>query len=389
MEQFMRFDVNHSIVTKSSTIPYPQALDNSRRAVERYEELGFDGVWFGEHHFDIPGVDAVPNPIQLATDMAARTSRIRLGTAAIIMPMWHPIRIAEDLAALDQYSGGRVDAGFARGITPAEFLTFDPTADRSNEARSRAIFEENLQIVQGLWNQDRFSWHSERFDIPAKGVSMRQWDEYADFHDANGHLEAFTLVPKPLQQHIPVYQMTQKAPGARESVRLGMGVVTSHATGERIAPLNAAYKEASEEFGAPRGVSRSVTVVRDFCIAETAAEARKIAYDYVHYRFETIRRVRGIGEWLNPGEDPEDPKILATDPYDIMVDRDTMLVGTVDSVTEQLVRLSRTHEIDHWLFAADRIGGAADARSLELLATEVLPAVRRQLDVREPGEVFA
>ena len=95
-------------------------LDNLRQQTVLAEELGFEAMWLGEHHFGPYGVGDLPNPILLGADLAARTSRIRIGQMANIAPWWHPIRLAEDLAILDNMSGGRVEVGFGRGIWPYE-----------------------------------------------------------------------------------------------------------------------------------------------------------------------------------------------------------------------------------------------------------------------------
>src|SRR5215472_11529971 len=84
------------------------------------EEAGFNTVWMGEHHFGGEGFDVHPNPVLTSAYFAAKTSMIRLGLAAVIAPEWHPLRLAEDIAALDQLSGGRVDCGVGRGITSRE-----------------------------------------------------------------------------------------------------------------------------------------------------------------------------------------------------------------------------------------------------------------------------
>ena len=73
-------------------------LDNLRKQTILAEELGFEAMWLGEHHFGPYGAGDIPNPILLGADLAARTSRIRIGQMANIAPWWHPIRLAEDLA---------------------------------------------------------------------------------------------------------------------------------------------------------------------------------------------------------------------------------------------------------------------------------------------------
>ena len=81
-------------------------LDNLRQQTVLAEELGFEAMWLGEHHFGPYGAGDLPNPILLGADLAARTSRIRIGQMANIAPWWHPIRLAEDIAILDNMTQG-------------------------------------------------------------------------------------------------------------------------------------------------------------------------------------------------------------------------------------------------------------------------------------------
>ena len=97
-----------------------EMLDNLRQQTVLAEELGFEVMWSGEHHFGPYGIGDLPNPILLGADLAARTSRIRIGQMANIAPWWHPIRLAEDLAILDNLTEGRIEVGFGRGIWPYE-----------------------------------------------------------------------------------------------------------------------------------------------------------------------------------------------------------------------------------------------------------------------------
>lgn len=95
------------------------------------EQLGFDSVWIAQHHF-APKVGSLPSPLPFLAALAERTSRIRLGTAVVILPIEHPIRLAEDAAVVDILSGGRLELGVGSGTDPAVFgaLGYDQTRRR-------------------------------------------------------------------------------------------------------------------------------------------------------------------------------------------------------------------------------------------------------------------
>lgn len=110
-------------------------LDNFRQQTILAEEIGFEAMWLGEHHFGPYGVGDLPNPILLGADLAARTSRIRIGQMANIAPWWHPIRLAEDLAILDNMTGGELkwDLAAASGHTRGHSSTQCQSAQRPGE----------------------------------------------------------------------------------------------------------------------------------------------------------------------------------------------------------------------------------------------------------------
>jgi len=141
------------------------------------EELGFDGAWVGEHHFR--GYGVVPDIPTVLSFIGARTEKLRLGSGIVVLPLHNPIHIAEQIAELDVLTGGRVDFGVGRGYQSIEFDGFG--ADLS-EARER--FLESLDVILGLWTQERFE-HEGKFYRTGKSVD---------------------LMPRPLQNpHPPVY----------------------------------------------------------------------------------------------------------------------------------------------------------------------------------------
>jgi alkanesulfonate monooxygenase SsuD/methylene tetrahydromethanopterin reductase-like flavin-dependent oxidoreductase (luciferase family) len=103
-----------------------EAFDEALTAADLAETLGFDGVWLAERHFSAPGGVALiasvgSAPLLLATAIATRTSRIRLGTAVLLLPLGHPVRLAEEVATLDHLSRGRLDLGIGRSSFPRAY----------------------------------------------------------------------------------------------------------------------------------------------------------------------------------------------------------------------------------------------------------------------------
>ena len=103
-------------------VPWPKVYEDGLRLAVLAEELGFDQIWLPEHHFCDDGFN--PSLLTFAAAIAARTSKIRIGTKIIILPLHDPVRLAEDIAVVDQISNGRLEIGFAVGYRKAEFDGF-------------------------------------------------------------------------------------------------------------------------------------------------------------------------------------------------------------------------------------------------------------------------
>ena len=152
----LRFGVVHDLRSPpGSEVPlaemYAQALDQ----LEMADELGFDLAWFTEHHFLDDG--HLPNFVPIAGAVAARTSRIRLSTDILLAPFAHPIRLAEDLAVLDNISNGRIELGIGMGYAAHEFRGFGIP-----QSRRVSLTEELVQILRLAWKGEPFSFHGKR-----------------------------------------------------------------------------------------------------------------------------------------------------------------------------------------------------------------------------------
>jgi alkanesulfonate monooxygenase SsuD/methylene tetrahydromethanopterin reductase-like flavin-dependent oxidoreductase (luciferase family) len=157
----------------------PQALyDKWAEQVLLAEASGYDTLWLTEHHFRNFG-GMCPNPQLLLAAMAARTRRIRLGTAVTVLPLHHPLRIAEDMAMLDIISGGRLEIGIGRGMPQAEYEIFGARWEDS-----QARLEEAIAVMRAAWTRDPFTW---------EGTHYR-------------YQKPITLLPPPLQKpHPPIW----------------------------------------------------------------------------------------------------------------------------------------------------------------------------------------
>ncbi|MBM3140498.1 MAG: LLM class flavin-dependent oxidoreductase [Chloroflexi bacterium] len=218
------------------------------------EALGYDSVWFAEHHFSNYGY--IPNPLLLATHVAAETERIRLGTAVLVLPFWNPLRVAEDIALTDQLTGGRLEVGVARGYQPFEFRRFGLEYE---EARDRS--DETLTILTRALTEDGFSFDGRFHQIPET-----------------------TIFPKPLQRpHPPLWLAAHTPESFLIGARLGLRALTTN-SGRPLSVLEegwANYQAARARYpGAPPDFGVQAQVV----VAPTDAEARA---EIEHFLYQT------------------------------------------------------------------------------------------------------
>jgi alkanesulfonate monooxygenase SsuD/methylene tetrahydromethanopterin reductase-like flavin-dependent oxidoreductase (luciferase family) len=147
---------------------YQRAYKEMFGQIEYAEELGFDSVWLAEHHGSAYG--SMPSPQVAMASIAKITERMRIGLAVSILPFDNPVRVAEDFAMIDVISNGRLDLGVGRGYQPREFKMLG-LADR--QQYSREIFEEELDILVGLWENDSFSYNGKYFQLEDVSITPR------------------------------------------------------------------------------------------------------------------------------------------------------------------------------------------------------------------------
>jgi alkanesulfonate monooxygenase SsuD/methylene tetrahydromethanopterin reductase-like flavin-dependent oxidoreductase (luciferase family) len=130
---------------------YERALQR----IEIMESSGYDAVWLAEHHFH--SFSVCPSVHMMGLQVGARTRRLRIGTAVSLAAFYHPLRLAEEVALLDIFSGGRVNWGAGRGFDRTEFRAFGVTPEESAER-----FHESVEIVLKAWSNERLT-HEGRY----------------------------------------------------------------------------------------------------------------------------------------------------------------------------------------------------------------------------------
>lgn len=340
--EFSAFFLCTSPDVKPAQEVYAEALDFTRLA----EELGYDSVWFAEHHFSNYGY--IPNPLLFIVRAAQETSHIRLGTGVLVLPFWDPIRAAEDIAMTDQLTDGRLEVGVARGYQPYEYTRFGLSRDDARERTDEAL------------------------DIMLKALTTDEFTHDGKFHQ----IPETTIFPKSLQRpHPPIWL----AASSRESFEIGERHGLNAITTISARPTPELSKAWENYIGARIDVNVAApsefAVQQNVVVANTDAEAREQMVN-VRYNHRQSRALR-------LGEQQVKLGLSADMPYDGEPSLDELFdkrtfSGNPDTVREKLQAAVDLCEMSR-LNCVFRLGSMSPEtvkQSMRLFAEEVIPAFR-------------
>ena len=349
-------------------------LDNLRQQTVLAEELGFEAMWLGEHHFGPYGVGDLPNPILLGADLAARTSKIRIGQMANIAPWWHPIRLAEDLAILDNMTRGRIEVGFGRGIWPYEGPQFHLNADPRKDSDNRELFRETVEIVRKIWADPYFCHEGPNYNFPAKDTEFRHPSIPSDPVWQDGErVTKLRVTPRPYQQpHPPLWMTVSSDNSVATAAEMGLQACYWQPPAARIRQRMELYAELrSKAEGRPFSLGEGQAVMRSTYVASSMEQARKEAEAAIMSSFVYNDPFRGRQVFTNPGEEL-DPGVKLD--WDFLEPR-TLLVGSPDNVAEKVHELREVCNLDYLLveFTHPGMPLLRSLKNLEAFATKIMP----------------
>jgi alkanesulfonate monooxygenase SsuD/methylene tetrahydromethanopterin reductase-like flavin-dependent oxidoreductase (luciferase family) len=326
--------------------------------VQLAERGGFEIAWAAEHH--TIELLVAPNPFSILTHWAAHTSTIRLGTAVVVAPYWHPIRVAGEAALLDLLSDGRLEFGISRGAFQYEF---DRMAGGIPQQQGGAYMQEMLPVVRALWHGD----HAH--------------------HGALWRFPAATSVPKPLQRPHPPIWVAARDPSSFEwAMAQGAHIMATplskpHA---EVGILGQRFRDTLAKF--PNRPRPRFLMLRRTCVYERADDWRIPVEASINYarRFETLfRNIGGVTDGFPEACDLDQQADRAEFRPEAI--RDAMVFGTPEEVIAK-IEAYRAAGVDQFCYGANfGLPPATARRSLELFITEVMPHFTRPATVREPA----
>jgi alkanesulfonate monooxygenase SsuD/methylene tetrahydromethanopterin reductase-like flavin-dependent oxidoreductase (luciferase family) len=305
------------------------------RALERIEIMdkgGFDAVWLAEHHFTTFSV--CPSVHMLGVQAAALTKRLRIGTAVSLAALYHPLRLAEEVALLDMLSGGRVNWGAGRGFAHSEFNAFGVPVEESADR-----FREAVEIVLAAWTQERMSFKGKHFTF-----------------------EDIEVMPKPLQRPHPPVWMAATSEGAIDwAASRGFSILMDpHASFSELGVKRRRYAEQLAMAGhSDKG--RDIPMARLIALAPTMAKAEEVARRGAQWLVDAYAGPQHTHRKSMPMRTYD-----GKDPAQHYVDS-VILHGTPDSLIDRIARLKEEVGLNYLMCAP------LSRETFTLLAEQVLP----------------
>ncbi|MFF5257866.1 LLM class flavin-dependent oxidoreductase [Actinomadura viridis] len=341
-----------------------QVLRETLDEIELADELGFDSVWLAEHHFSKYGI--LGSPVSFAMAVAERTRSITIGTAVLVLPLHDPLRLAEDIAALDVLSGGRVTIGVGRGYQPQEFAGFGIPLEES-----KIRYKETLEVLRLALSQENFSYHGEVL-----------------------HYDDITTYPRPFTEGgPPILQGTVSPDSFRERGAVGEPIITS----PNFTPLGimqknfALYRTAMEENGFDVA-SYDLPFMQQVWCGDGEEGLREAAQAALNY-------YRSVGKVI-PGSEQAMERERAY--YEAVAKNIELLTleqtlthggnfGSAQQVIETIEMLRDQLGINHYIgwLRIPSLDRKAALKSMEEFADKVIPYFRAQEPVAPAAEAVA
>jgi alkanesulfonate monooxygenase SsuD/methylene tetrahydromethanopterin reductase-like flavin-dependent oxidoreductase (luciferase family) len=318
---------------RDRSVPLSSVYETALERFSIMDQTAYDAVWLAEHHFS--SFSVCPSVHMMATMAAARTKRLRIGTAVSLAPFYNPLRLAEEVALLDILSGGRVNWGVGRGFERSEFAAFGIPGEESGPR-----FHETVEIVLKAWTNQRLTHHGKFF----------QYDNVE-------------VLPKPLQApHPPIWMAASSIPAIEWSASQGHSILMDpHSSRVDLIGKRLHYAEMLRQAGYS-DAGREIPMARLIAVDETAGKARAVAKRvaewtiaaYVGPKHGNVRQeVRNFGD---------------KNPIEFYLD-DVMIHGTAESVAEQIQSFGEEIGMTYLMAAP------MSARSFQLLTDKVLPQI--------------
>jgi alkanesulfonate monooxygenase SsuD/methylene tetrahydromethanopterin reductase-like flavin-dependent oxidoreductase (luciferase family) len=311
---------------------------------------------------------------------------LRVGQLGLVLPCHNPLRIAEDVAILDQVTKGRAFAGFARGYQPRwvntlgqhyQGLADNQTDPEGYEKLKKELYEEHFDIIMKAWTNPTFSHHGKHWQIPPPGIFWPAHNvtrKYGRGVDDKGILLEIGTVPETYQKpHPPLFQpFSFSESSVRWAAQHNVVPITIVCDKEICTGQFKACQDGAAQMGKKFSFGQGIGITREMVVADTDEEAIAIAREAGCFIWTKFFEPFGFNAAIaRPGENHKD----VPNTFESMVDRGLTICGSPDTVSRKLERLFKDLPAEYfWAYIYNElVPQKAAMRTLELLTTKVLP----------------
>ena len=343
-----------------------EVFATAKDVAQTMDELGFDVLWMAEHHFQREGYEVIPNLIQTGLWLATQTKRLKFGCGFNMLPMWHPIRLAEDYAMADIVTEGRVIMGVGRGYHTREVESFG--APLLDAEKNRALFEEQLQLLLTCFNEPEFSFKGQFYECPPQV-------EYRGYQ-----LKDVTLVPRPKNLPVEIYMPIASGKTIDMMAKYDLKAMVT-LNGERILDdVLRAYRDAFGARGRSKQLGEDMIWGAGVYLADSEAEAmRRLgpAHDERFKWFAPFGFVRYADDdgrvWGAPGAPAKVPTLAdGVKQKAWFCGPPAQVIDGIRSVADKYPGLDNF--MIHW---AEGLGPKEFKEQLQWFAKDVMPALKK------------
>ncbi len=334
------------LLQSPSARPSAEIFGRGVEIAQTADELGFDSIWCAEHHFSTYGY--LSRPLMMANHIASKTKRIRVGSAVVVLPLHHPLIVAEEIATADILSGGRLDVGLGRGYQPYEFQRLG-----HDLKESRARFEEAVDILM----------------LAFKGKPFRYDGEFYNFGET-------TVLPTPIQDpHPPIFVVGQSIESIEATVRRGFNVV-SGGFGVPIQRLRE-FRKGFDDMDVDPAIKSKVRISTQRPVYVTNDESELPAIvEQARWNMRVTLSLRAGLERVENGKAIAVP--MEKEPTEQELLDNYFIMGTPKRCIEQLHALNEAMNLTHFnaSFWFGDLPREKVLNSMRLFAEDVMPAFR-------------
>lgn len=327
-----------------------QTYEDRLKLIGEYDRAGFYAYHLAEHH--ATPLTMAPSPSVFLAAVAERTKRLKFGPMVYVLPLYHPLRLVEEVCMLDQLSRGRFLYGVGKGITPHE-LNYHGV----DSSKARELYDEILAITLKCFDPatERLDWHGEHFDFTDVPVNIH-----------------------PVQTpHPPLWIGVGTPDGAAKAGAMGVNVLTNSPLA-RAAEFMARFKDA---YAGAEADMPKMAVCRHTFIAETDEEAERVmreAYPFWYRHFVHLWKAHGGS-----------PVVAAyTEDFDETVAKDLLVFGSPETVRAEIERYIETSDTNYFVcrFAYGSLSYGQSRSALDAFVEEVMPHFTNKGEGREAAE---